>query len=175
MWLRIPCTDAYSEQKQKYRHPCGWRYFCFYIIFTSMLTPDGRERLVNASITFALGFSMSITRLCMRISNCSRASLCTKVERFTVYFLISVGKGIGPTTAASKRNAVSIIDFTLVSRILCSYARTRIRSFWISPAAAFLVVLASAINSGYPYWVANVLTQRSWLPHRHLQSYHPRG
>ena len=106
-----------------------------YIILTSIDTPDGSERFVSASITLALGLMMSMTRLCIRISNCSRASLCTKVERFTVYFLISVGSGIGPITFASKRSAVSMICFTETSRILLSYARTRIRSFsMLSPA-----------------------------------------
>src|SRR3990167_5886128 len=64
----------------------------------------------------------------MRISNCSRASLWTKLERLTVHRLISVGSGTGPTMTASKRAAVSIICLTERSRILCSYARTRIRS-----------------------------------------------
>src|SRR3990167_4137589 len=64
----------------------------------------------------------------MRISNCSLASLWTKVERLTVHRLISVGSGTGPTTTASKRAAVSIICFTDRSRILCSYAFTRMRS-----------------------------------------------
>lgn len=49
--------------------------FYFYIILTSILTPDGNDRLVNASITFGAGFNISITRLWVRISNCSRASL----------------------------------------------------------------------------------------------------
>lgn len=34
-----------------------------YIIFTSMLTPEGRERFVRASITFAFGFTISMSRL----------------------------------------------------------------------------------------------------------------
>jgi len=119
--------------------------YSLYIIFTSMLTPDGRERLVNASTTLGLGLRMSITRLCVRISNCSRASLCTKVERLTVYFLISVGSGIGPTTVASKRIAVSMICLVLASRILCSYARTRMRSLLIAPAALSVDVVSVAI------------------------------
>src|SRR3989338_1842570 len=93
-----------------------------------MVTPDGRLRFVRASITFGEGFRMSMRRLWMRISNCSRASLWTNVERFTVQRWVSVGSGTGPTTTASKRAAVSIICFTDMSRILCSYAFTRIRS-----------------------------------------------
>ena len=92
----------------------------YYIILTSIFTPEGSERLVSASTTFGPGLRISTTRLCIRISNCSRASLKTKVERLTVYFLISVGSGIGPTTFASKRKAVSIICLILASSILCS-------------------------------------------------------
>jgi len=122
-----------------------------YIIFTSILTPDGSERFVRASTTFGLGLRMSITRLCVRISNCSRASLCTNVERLTVYFLISVGSGIGPTTVASKRIAVSMICLVLASRILCSYARTRMRSLLIAPAALSLDVVSVAIVLSVSY------------------------
>ena len=39
---------------------------------------------------------MSIKRLCVRISNCSRESLYLCGERITVYNVRSVGKGIGP-------------------------------------------------------------------------------
>lgn len=46
-----------------------------YIIFTSMFTPEGSVRLVNASMIFGVGLMISINRLCTRISNCSRASL----------------------------------------------------------------------------------------------------
>jgi hypothetical protein len=56
---------------------------CCYIIFTSTFTPEGSEKLVSASMIFGPGFKMSITRLCIRISNCSRASLCTKVRRLS--------------------------------------------------------------------------------------------
>src|SRR3990167_5354322 len=77
----------------------------------------------------------------MRISNCSLASLWTKVERFTVQRLISVGSGTGPTTTASKRAAVSIICFTDMSRILCSYAFTRMRSLCSTTGADTVVFL----------------------------------
>ena len=54
------------------------------------------------------------------VANLTRAFLLTKDERFTVYFLISVGSGIGPSTVASKRSAVSMICFMDASRILLS-------------------------------------------------------
>src|SRR3989338_3458579 len=53
-------------------------------------------------------------------------------ERFTVYLVICVGSGIGPMIFASYRSAVSMICRTDASRILYSYARTRIRSFCVS-------------------------------------------
>src|SRR6185436_8366263 len=58
-----------------------------------------------------------------------------KGERLTVYFFISVGSGIGPIIFASWRSAVSMICFTDASRILFSYALTRMRSFTSAPAS----------------------------------------
>lgn len=58
-------------------------YRC-YIILISMSTPAGRFRFDNSSIVFAVGLTMSIKRLCTRISYCSRAFLCTNVDRNTV-------------------------------------------------------------------------------------------
>ena len=57
-----------QASKQKKRAPN-------YNILTSIVTPEGSERLVRASITFGEGSRMSMMRLCTRISNCSRASL----------------------------------------------------------------------------------------------------
>src|SRR3989344_2327651 len=81
----------------------------FYIILISISTPAGKLRDDRDSIIFGLGFMISTRRLWTRSSNCSLESLCTKVDLFTVYFLISVGRGIGPTTSASFLFAVSII------------------------------------------------------------------
>ena len=55
-----------------------------YTILISISTPAGRFKLLSDSIIFWLGFRMSTMRLWMRSSNCSRESLWTKVERFTV-------------------------------------------------------------------------------------------
>lgn len=70
---------ALCERKSKNRPLRGGFCFCYpsesYTIFTSIVTPDGRLRLVRASITFAFGERISIRRLWIRISNCSRASL----------------------------------------------------------------------------------------------------
>jgi hypothetical protein len=96
-------------------------------IFTSISTPAGRCKFVNALTIFGDGFNTSINRLWTLISYCSRAFLCTKLERFTVYLRISVGSGTGPTTSAPFLTEVSIICLTELSIIFASYARTRIR------------------------------------------------
>ena len=46
-------------------------------------------------MTFGAGFKISIMRLWMRISNCSRESLSMNAARLTVYFLMSMGSGTG--------------------------------------------------------------------------------
>src|SRR3989344_5316387 len=93
-----------------------------YTILISISTPAGTLRLESDSMIFWLGFKISMSRLWTRISNCSRESLWTKVERFTVYFRISVGSGIGPNTSASWRFTVSIICLHELSINLWSYA-----------------------------------------------------
>src|SRR3989344_6282700 len=94
-----------------------------------MSTPAGRLRLPKASMTLGFGFRMSMRRLCTLISNCSLASLCTNDERFTVYFLISVGRGTGPTTLHPWRRAASAICLQEASITLWSYATMRILNF----------------------------------------------
>src|SRR3989338_10020258 len=89
-------------------YPVHLAYFLAYILI-SMSTPAGRFMLLRASMVFGVGFAMSISRLWMRISNCSREFLCTKVERLTVYLVFSVGNGTGPKTSALVRLAVSTI------------------------------------------------------------------
>ena len=53
---------------------------------------------------------MSINRLCVRISKCSRESLSLNGERITQYTFFSVGSGTGPETVAPVRVAVSTIS-----------------------------------------------------------------
>ena len=84
--MNVGPFDLLTYKSRTFR--CG---FCLasrvgYTIFTSIVTPDGRLRFVRASMTFGLGDRMSMRRLWMRISNCSRASLWTNVERFTKIF-----------------------------------------------------------------------------------------
>src|SRR5690606_17551581 len=90
---------------------------------------------MSASTVCGVGSTMSSTRLCVRISNCSRLFLSTCGERFTVNFSIRVGSGIGPRISAPVRLAVSAISPVAWSRTLWSNAFRRIRIFCVSIAA----------------------------------------
>jgi len=50
----------------------------------SISTPDGKSKRVSKSTVCAVGFKISIRRLCVRISNCSRESLylCTHARPY---------------------------------------------------------------------------------------------
>src|SRR5262249_34153688 len=81
----------------------------------STSTPAARSSFIRASTVCGVGSTMSSTRLCVRISNCSRDFLSTCGERSTVNFSILVGKGIGPRTRAPVRLAVltiSLVDWS---------------------------------------------------------------
>src|SRR5580704_9827812 len=82
----------------------------------SISTPAGRwSRRWSESTVFGVGWWMSISRLCVRISKCSRESLSLNGERITQYTFFSVGSGTGPETVAPVRVAVSTISFAAVS------------------------------------------------------------
>ena len=49
----------------------------------TMSTPAGRSRRWSASTVFGVGEWMSISRLCVRISKCSRESLSLNGDRIT--------------------------------------------------------------------------------------------
>src|SRR5205814_6995959 len=76
----------------------------------SMSTPAGRSRRMSESTVFGVGEWMSIRRLCVRTSKCSRESLSLKGLRITQYTFFSVGRGTGPVMVAPVRWAVSTID-----------------------------------------------------------------
>ena len=56
---------------------------CGYWILISMSTPAGRSRRCSASTVFGVGSTMSTSRLCTRISKCSRLSLSLNGPRMT--------------------------------------------------------------------------------------------
>src|SRR5256886_1875980 len=93
----------------------------------STSTPGGRSSFISASTVSGVGSRMSISRLCVRISNCSRDFLSTCGERSTVQRLMVVGSGIGPATSAPVRFAVSTISRVDWSRMRWSYAFKRMR------------------------------------------------
>src|ERR1041384_1938511 len=68
-----------------------------------------------------------MTRLWVRISNCSRDFLSMCGLRKTVYRSIRVGIGIGPHTRALVRLALSTISFADLSSAREAYASIRIR------------------------------------------------
>src|SRR6185295_15805397 len=98
----------------------------------STSTPAERSSFISASSVCWVGSRMSRSRLCVRISNCSRLFLSTCGLRRTVNLLIRVGSGMGPATLAPVRLAVSTISPALLSRSLESYALSRIRIFCVA-------------------------------------------
>src|SRR4051812_20802723 len=102
----------------------------------SMSTPAGRwSRRWSESTVFGVGWWMSISRLCVRISKCSRESLSLNGDRITQYTFFSVGRGTGPDTVAPVRVAVSTISLAAVSIAEWSYALRRMRIlFWVGVA-----------------------------------------
>src|SRR5580698_9524251 len=86
-------------------------YLCSFpnaLISTS--TPAGRSSFISASTVCCVGSRISSSRLCVRISNCSRDFLSTCGDRSTQYLFFIVGKGIGPAICAPVRRAVSTIS-----------------------------------------------------------------
>src|SRR5215207_3932251 len=76
----------------------------------STSTPAGRSSFISASTVCGVGSRMSISRLWVRISNCSRDFLSTCGERKTVHLFFDVGSGIGPARRAPVLLAVSTIS-----------------------------------------------------------------
>src|SRR3954451_6592669 len=94
----------------------------------SMSTPAGRwSSRCRESTVFGVGWWMSMSRLCVRISKCSWESLSLNGERMTAYTFFSVGSGTGPETDAPVRVAVSTISLAAVSIAEWSYAFRRMR------------------------------------------------
>src|SRR5699024_6446177 len=75
----------------------------------SMLTSAGRSRRMSESTALGVGSTMSISRLCVRISKCSRESLYLWGDRITTNTFFSVGSGTGPTTVAPAEVNVTTI------------------------------------------------------------------
>src|SRR5699024_2690789 len=82
-------------------------------ILTSTLA--GRSMRMRASTVFGVGSRMSMRRLWVRISKCSRESWYLCGERIPAYTFFSVGSGTGPTTRAPVRVTVSTIFFAEAS------------------------------------------------------------
>src|SRR5207248_7560311 len=99
------------------------------------------------STVLGVGWWMSIRRLCVRISKCSRESLSLNGERITQYTFFSVGSGTGPETVAPVRVAVSTISFAANSIAEVSYAFRRMRIlFWVADAIEVVVAAGSCLT-----------------------------
>ena len=94
-----------------------------------MFTSAGKSRRISESTALGVGSTISMSRLCVRISNCSRLSLYLCGDRITVNVFFSVGKGTGPTTVAPARWTVSTIFFADESMTWWSYDFSRMRIF----------------------------------------------
>ena len=123
-----------------------------YNILISMSTPAGSDKLVRASIVLAVVSRRSIILLWILISNCSRAFFETKVDLFTVNFLILVGRGIGPAIMAPVRSAVSIIILTALSIIVWSNAFKVIRMRCVEAAFSFFAIMLIVRRHSYRSW-----------------------
>ena len=99
--------------------------------FIEISTPAGTLSRVSESIVFEVGSSMSISRLCVRSSKCSREFLSMCGPRMTQKRLIAVGSGTGPETRAPVRSAASTICPADWSSSLWSKAFSMMRIFWL--------------------------------------------
>src|ERR1700756_2966840 len=102
---------------------------------------------------------MSISRLCVRISKCSRESLYLCGERMTQYTFFSVGSGTGPATRAPVRVTVSTIFRAELSMTSWSYAFSRMRIF--CPAIRASVPLLLYVPLGVFQYGADMLRRPS--------------
>src|SRR2546423_10683740 len=112
-----------------------------YWTLISTSTPAGRSSLVNASIVCERESRMSISRLCVFSSNCSRLFLSMCGLRSTVHICRLVGSGIGPETCAPVFSAVRTMSAAAWSISAWSNALRRIR---ILPA-----IVAPSLTSGF--------------------------
>ena len=84
---------------------------------------------MRESTVFAEGLYISIKRLCVRSSNCSRLSLYLCTARSIVTTSLSVGRGMGPDTFVPVFFAVSTIRAADWSIRSWSYALSLILIF----------------------------------------------
>src|SRR5213082_3349936 len=98
-----------------------------YWTLISTSTPAGRSSLVSASIVCERESRMSISRLCVFSSNCSRLFLSMCGLRSTVHSCRLVGSGIGPETWAPVFSAVRTMSAAAWSISAWSNALRRMR------------------------------------------------
>src|SRR5664279_167902 len=106
-----------------------------------MLTSAGRSRRISESTALGVGSMMSMSRLWVRFSKCSRLSLYLWGERITAITFFSVGSGTGPTTVAPARVTVSTILRADESMTSWSYDLSRMRIFCPAMTGSLPLVL----------------------------------
>src|SRR6266702_8525690 len=106
-----------------------------YSTLISTSTPAGKSSFVNASTVCERESRMSISRLCVLSSNCSRLFLSMCGLRSTVHSCRLVGSGIGPETWAPVFSAVRTMSAAAWSMSAWSNALRRMR---ILPAIRYL-------------------------------------
>src|SRR3989442_2360189 len=100
-----------------------------YSTLISTSTPAGRSSFVSASTVWDLESRMSISRLCVFSSNCSRLFLSMCGLRSTVHSCRLVGSGMGPETCAPVFSAVRTMSAAAWSISAWSNALRRMRTF----------------------------------------------
>jgi len=65
-----------------------------------MSTPEARSNFIRASTVCGVGSKISISLLCVLVSNCSLLFLSMCGDLRTVYLSIFVGSGMGPLMLA---------------------------------------------------------------------------
>src|SRR5262249_14413574 len=103
--------------------------YCACYVLISISTPAGMSSFSSASMVWPVERVMSISRLWMRISNCSRDFLSTCGLRSTVYTVLRVGSGTGPDVTAPVRRAVRTISAADWSSVAWSYDFNLMRIF----------------------------------------------
>src|SRR5207244_11479420 len=100
-----------------------------YSTLISTSTPAGRSSFVRASTVCDRESRMSISRLCVLSSNCSRLFLSMCGLRSTVHSCRLVGSGMGPETCAPVFSAVRTMSAAAWSISAWSNALRRMRIF----------------------------------------------
>lgn len=111
---------------------------------------------MSESIVLLVGVLMSMSRLCVRISKCSRLSLSVNGLRSTQNRRTRVGSGTGPATFAPVRLTVSTIFVAELSRLRWSNDFSLMRMRGVAMAYLVILVTTPAPTVRPPSRIANL-------------------